>query len=140
MLTPNKIALHNITKHSFRSVIFFLLAVISSACIFGVGFFNKNISSGIGQVKGRIGADLIAVPADYNDDAKDALFAGDACTMFFKSDPEEQISNTDGVAQVSSQLYLETLSFSCCSASGIQIIAFDPDTDFSVSTWTSKEM
>ena len=139
MLTPNKIALRNITKHSFRSVIFFLLASISSACIFGVGFFNENISSGIGQVKGRIGADLIAVPADYNDDAKDALFAGDACTMFFKSDPEEKIGNTDGVAQVSSQLYLETLSFSCCSAAGIQIIAFDPDTDFSVSTWTSKK-
>ncbi|MCR5600374.1 MAG: ABC transporter permease [Ruminococcus sp.] len=139
MLTPNKVAFNNIVRHSFRSVIFFLLAAISSACIFGVGFFNDNISSGIGQVKGRIGADMIAVPSDYNDDAKDALFAGDACTMFFKADPETKISNTEGVAQVSSQLYLETLSLDCCSAAGIQIIAFDPDTDFSVSTWTNKD-
>ena len=139
MLTPNNMALHNIAKHSFRSVIFFLLAAISSACIFGVGFFNENISSGIGQVKGRIVADMIAVPSDYNEDAKEALFAGDACTMFFKSDPEEKIGDTDGVAQVSSQLYLETLSFSCCSAAGVQIIAFDPDTDFSVSTWTNGD-
>ena len=104
-------ALHNIAKHSFRSVIFFLLAAISSACIFGVGFFNENISSGIGQVKGRIVADMIAVPSDYNEDAREALFAGDACT----------------------------LSFSCCSAAGVQIIAFDPDTDFSVSTWTNGD-
>ena len=88
MLTPNKVAFNNIVRHSFRSVIFFLLAAISSACIFGVGFFNDNISSGIGQVKGRIGADMIAVPSDYNDDAKDALFAGDACTMFFNADPD----------------------------------------------------
>ena len=137
MLTPNKIALHSITKNSFRSIIFLLLTAISSACIFGVGFFNENIGSGIGQVKGRIVADLIAVPSDYNDDAKDALFAGDACTMFFNADPEEKIVNTDGVSQVSSQLYLETLSFDCCSAAGIQIIAFDPDSDFTVSTWTN---
>ncbi|MCR4888446.1 MAG: ABC transporter permease [Ruminococcus sp.] len=139
MLTPNKIALHNITKNDFRSIIFLLLTAISSACIFGIGFFNENISSGIGQVKGRIGADLIVVPSDYNDDAKDALFAGDACTMFFNSDPEEKIVNTNGVAQVSSQLYLETLSFGCCSAAGIQIIAFDPDSDFTVSTWTNTD-
>ena len=139
MLTPTKIALHNITKNSFRSIIFLLLTAISSACIFGIGFFNENISSGIGQVKGRIGADLIAVPSDYNDDAKDALFAGNACTMFFNSDPEEKIVNTNGVAQVSSQLYLETLSFDCCSAAGIQIIAFDPDSDFTVSTWTNTD-
>ena len=112
MLTPNNMALHNIARHSFRSIIFLLFAAISSACIFGVGFFNENISSGIGQVKGHIAADLIAVPSEYNDDAKDALFAGDACTMFFKADPEEMISDTDGVAQVSSKLYLETLSFS----------------------------
>lgn len=138
MLTPNNIALHNIAKHSFHSIVFLLLVAISSACIFGVGFFNENISSGIGQVKGHIAADLIAVPSDYNDDAKDALFAGDACTMFFKADPEEKISDTDGVAQVSSQLYLETLSFSCCLEAGVQIIAFDPDTDFSVSSWIDE--
>ena len=138
MLTSNKFALNNILKDRFRSVIFLLLIAISSSCIFGVGFFNENIGSGIGQVKGRISADLIAVPSDYNDDAKDALFAGDACTMFFKADPEEKINDTDGVAQVSSQLYLETLSFDCCSSAGIQIIAFDPQSDFTVSSWTTQ--
>lgn len=136
MLTSNNIAIKNITKHRFRSVIFFLLVFISSACTFGVAYFNDNVGSGIGQVKGRIGADLIVVPEGYGDDAKDALFAGIACTMSFKNDPEEKIRNINGAAQVSSQLYLETLSFDCCSAAGIQVIAFDPDTDFSVSSWS----
>ena len=136
MLTPERIAFYNITKQRFRSVVFFILIAVSSACIFGAGLFNENIGSAVGQVKGRIGADLIVVPSGYNDNAKDALFAGDACTIFFKSDPSQIIAGTEGAASVSPQMYLETLSLDCCSAAGIQIIAVDPATDFSVSTWT----
>ena len=140
MLTPNQFAWQSILKNRFCSLIFLCLVGIASACLFGVGFFNENLSSGIGQVKGRIGADLIAVPSSYDKAAKDALFAGDACTILFPENPEAQISQLDGISQVSSQLYLKTLAFSCCSTAGLQLIAFDPKTDFTVSKWTDEKI
>ncbi len=136
MLTPNQFAWQSILKNRFCSMMFLCLVGIASACLFGVGFFNENLSSGIGQVRGKVGADLIAVPSAYDKAAKDALFAGDACTILFQDNPEAQISQLDGIGQVSSQLYMKTLCFSCCSTAGIQIIAFDPKTDFTVSKWT----
>lgn len=135
MFTANQFAWQSIVKNRFCSFMFVALVAIASACSFGVGFFNENLTSGISQVKGRVGADLIAVPSGYDKAAKDALFAGDACTILFPDNPEEAISHTDGVTQVSSQLYMKTLCFSCCSTAGIQIIAFDPRTDFTVSKW-----
>ena len=88
MLTPNQFAWQSILKSRFCSLMFLCLVGIASACLFGVGFFNENLSSGIGQVKGRIGADLIAVPSSYDKAAKDALFAGEACTILFPENPD----------------------------------------------------
>ena len=139
MFTPGKYAIKSISKQGFRSMIFFLLVFLSSACLYGVGFFIQNMQTGIEQVDKRIGADMIAVPSAYSDSAKDALFAGEACTIFFRDDPSGKIAQLNGIANVSSQLYLETLSFDCCAAGGVQIIAFDPETDFTVSECISGE-
>lgn len=140
MFTPNKFAWQSIIKNRFCSLMFLCLVGIASACIYGVGFFNKNISSGIGKIKGQINADIIAVPSDYNEDAKNTLFAGNACTILFKNDPRQQFMQENNIEQLSTQLYMETLSFSCCSEAGVQIIAFDPKTDFTVRNWTDSNI
>ena len=46
-----------------------------------------------------------------------------------------------GVAAVSPQLYLSSLNnASCCSASEMFLVAFDPATDFTVSPWLEKNL
>ena len=133
MFTVSKFAWQSMVKHGFQSVIFFLLVLISSACLYGVGFFTENMQSGAEQAGSHIHADMIAVPSEYGDNAKDALFEGNACTILFQENPAELLSQTDGISQVSPQLFLRTLPLPCCSASGVQIIAFDINTDFAVS-------
>ena len=136
MLTPERYAWQSLWRNRFCSLMFICLVGIASVCLFGVGFMNENLTSGIGQVKGQIGADLVAVPSAYHEDAKNALFAGNACTILFQEDPQQLLRQTEGIAQVSPQLYMKTLAFSCCGTAGIQIIAFDPETDFTVRKWT----
>ena len=133
MFTVSKFAWQSMVKQGFQSVIFFLLVLISSACLYGVGFFTENMQSGAEQAGSHIHADMIAVPSEYGDNAKDALFEGNACTILFRENPTELLSQIDGVSQVSPQLFLRTLPLPCCSASGVQIIAFDTNTDFAVS-------
>ncbi|MFV0414084.1 MAG: ABC transporter permease, partial [Oscillospiraceae bacterium] len=49
----------------------------------------------------------------------------------------QQIQQVEGVEQVSSQLFVSTLSAACCSAP-VQVIGFDPATDFVVQPWIAK--
>jgi len=126
----------NVIAYSrFRSCIVFILVFVTTVCIFGTGLFTDNIQNGA-RLYGTTDTDLYIVPEEYLDSTKDLLFKGKACTIMFRSDVTEKIKEIPEIEKVSPQLYLETLEMSCCSAGGIQIVAYDPKSDFSVSQWT----
>ncbi|MBQ3665087.1 MAG: FtsX-like permease family protein [Lachnospiraceae bacterium] len=139
MLTANRFALQRINHQRFRSLIFFFLVFIASTCIFGTDVFMENMESGVKHAENKIGADIIVVPSDYSDDAKEVLFEGNACTILFQNSPVEKIKTVEGVKHVSEQLYLKTLKMDCCSAAGVQIIAIDIHSDFAVGEWLKNK-
>ena len=132
-----KYALNVITYSRFRSIIVFILVFVTTVCIFGTGLFTDNIKSGADKLNGTTNTDLYIVPQEYLDSTKDMLFKGKACTILFHEDELNGIQDIQGI-DVSRQLYLETLEMSCCSAGGLQIVAYDPKTDFSVRQWSDK--
>lgn len=141
MFTSNKFALQSIAHQKFSSIVILLLVFISTICLFGTTIFTENMKIGVLNATSILNADIITVPAQYSDTATDALFEGKACTIFLDSDLNntlDKIRNTEGVADVSPQLFLKTLSLSCCAFAGIQLIAIDPQSDFEVSNWTNK--
>ncbi|WP_295152990.1 ABC transporter permease [uncultured Ruminococcus sp.] len=135
-MRPLEYALNGITYKRFASIIVTVLVFVTSLCMFGTGLFTDNIKNGADRISGTTNTDLYIVPEEYLDSTKDMLFKGKACTITFKSDVTDTVSNINGVAEVSRQLYLETLERSCCTAGGVQIVAFDPSTDFSVCRWS----
>lgn len=138
MLSVNRFAAESICHQKFRSVIFVIFVFISTISVFSTNFIAANISSGIAQSKKRLGADIIVVPAGFDQNAKDALFEGTACTILFDDPPVEELLAAEGVRSVSPELYLATLPLSCCSTGGVQIIAIDPETDFSIGAWLDE--
>ena len=137
-MNTRKYVLQVISRSRFRSTIIFLLFFVTTVCLFGTGLFTGNLKSGSQKLYGRTYADMIAVPEEYLDSAKDMLFKGKTCSIMFRGDALSDIGSISGVQAVSPQLYLETLELSCCSDGGIQVVAFDPDTDFAVSQWTDS--
>lgn len=137
-MRPFKYALDVIVYRRFASIIVIVLVFVTSLCMFGSGLFTDNIRSGADKLSGTTNTDLYIVPQEYLDSTKDMLFKGKACTISFKEDVTDSISVLPEVEKVSRQLYLETLERSCCSSGGIQIVAFDTETDFSVSSWSEK--
>lgn len=137
-MRPFKYALNVITYRRFASIIVIVLVFVTSLCLFGSGLFTDNIRYGAEKISGTTNTDLYIVPQEYLDSTKDMLFKGKACTIPFKDDVTEKICSLPEVGEVSRQLYLETLELSCCSSGGIQIVAFDTETDFSVSRWSDK--
>lgn len=137
-MSTTRYAFQVISHSRFRSVTVFLLVFITTVCIFGTAMFTDNIRAGADRIYGNTGTDLYIVPQEYLENTKDLLFKGKACMIPFKTDVYDQIAALDGAAAVSRQLYLETLELSCCAAGGLQVVAYDPETDFAVRKWTDR--
>ena len=137
-MNTGKYALQVISHSRFRSLTVFLLVFVTTVCVFGSALFTDNIRNGADRIYGNTGTDLYIVPQEYLESTKDLLFKGKACMLPFKTDVSDSIRALDGVGAVSRQLYLETLEMDCCDAGGLQIVAYEPETDFAVRKWTDK--
>ena len=137
-MNTTRYAFQVISHGRFRSVTVFLLVFVTTVCVFGSAMFTDNIRAGADRIYGSTGTDLYIVPQEYLENTKDLLFRGRACMIPFKTDVYDNIAALDGTEAVSRQLYLETLELSCCAAGGLQVVAFEPETDFAVCQWTDK--
>jgi putative ABC transport system permease protein len=82
----------------------------------------------------RMGADILVVPAGYAAAGQTIILSGQPSSFFFAEDNLQKIARVDGVEQASPQIYIATLYASCCAAP-VQMIAIDPETDFTISAW-----
>lgn len=133
-----QLALRNLSKQRFQSIILFALLLITSITLFFSGYLTLSMRDGLLETKERLGADLIVVPNRFVSSIEDALFIGKPCTVNFDKEWLNKIAKTKGVKQVSYQLYIASLSMDCCESSS-QLIAFDKDSDFVITPWLSKK-
>lgn len=101
-------------------------------------FFSISSSSenGLKSLNKRLGADILVVPASYEGEVENALFKGIPSTVYFDDSWVDKIKHIEGVEKVSTQLFIATLnSADCCQGKPVQIIGFDPETDFLIQPW-----
>lgn len=128
------IAWKNLIAKKSRTFFMMFFVVLMSATFFFSTILMKNLELGIKNTTEKMGADIIVVPKEGTESIRESLFAGTPCTLFFDRAWEEAVKNVADVEKVSSQLYIATLSASCCDQA-VQMIAFDPETDFVVTPW-----
>ncbi|MCR4600763.1 MAG: ABC transporter permease [Clostridia bacterium] len=124
-----------------KKVVCLLLLIFftSSFSIFAGGLFTRGITRGVDETVERLGSGMIVVPSGYDEDVQSTLFEGKACTIDLDSTWTKELLSAEGVKAVSPQRYIATLSAECCAAGGIQMIAYDPDTDFVISRWFNDQ-
>jgi putative ABC transport system permease protein len=135
------LVLRNIRGNAVRSLLAFL-------CVLGVAaFFTATlvISHGMQDSlqKGleRLGADLLVVPYGAQTDIETALLMGKPSHIWMTQDNVKTIAAMDGVAAVSSQIYLQSLfQASCCSVSETFLVVYDPATDFTITPWLRQNL
>jgi putative ABC transport system permease protein len=98
----------------------------------------ESLRLGMISTSERLGADMIVVPKNYVSSIQDALFLGKPCTVYFHKNWVDKIKKMEGVKRVTYQMYLATLSESECCDSAIQMIAYDPATDYIIQPWIKK--
>lgn len=132
------VALKNLQRRPVRTWCMVFFVFMLAASLFMSSVLVDSMEESLEKTVNRIGADVIVVPKEYESSMADSLFMGELCNFSFDSKWVEDIKNVDGIEAISPQLYMQTMSASCCD-SAVQLIAFDPETDFIVSSWLEDD-
>ena len=136
MLTVPGLAVRNLRHRRVRTMFLAALVLILSAALFTSRVLTESMKTCIDKTVDRIGADVIVAPGEYESDLSDSLFSGGLCSFYFEKSLVDQVKKTDGIDKISPQLYIASLDAACCSVP-VQIVAFEPESDFIVQPWMS---
>ena len=138
-LTTRAIALANCKRKPFRTWSLAVIVAIFAFTLFGGSILNANLREGLGGLSGRMGADILIVPYGYEKNIQAAILRGEPSQFYIKADLAEKIRSAHYVAEASPQLFMASLSAGCCTAK-VQLVGFDPQTDFSVTPWMQSKL
>ncbi|GHV21247.1 ABC transporter permease [Planctomycetales bacterium] len=133
-LTAWRLAGENLRRQPLRVVCLTAVAAILASALFGGAIFTTGIQTGLDVLAARFGADLMVVPTGNAQKAEAVLLGGEPNYFYFNGEIARKIAPTPGVRQVSPQFFLTSLSADCCDLP-VQLIAFEPETDFVVKPW-----
>jgi putative ABC transport system permease protein len=130
------LALQNLRRRPFRAVI--LVACVAAVCGIEVttSLLQQAGRAGLALGLERLGADLLVVPNALANPGFDPLAASDGPAGYMDAAVEKRVAALPFVDRTSPQLHVKSLvAASCCSVSGVLVIGFDPETDFTVRPW-----
>lgn len=133
------LGLKNIRKRPYRSFCLILAALIGSYAVFVGLTLKSSLNHGITRMQERLGADLMIVPEDSEAQARNVLLTGTPEFFYMDSSIAGKISEIGGVDSVTTQFYFTSLSSDCCSTR-VQLIAFEPGTDFVITPWINEKI
>ena len=136
MRFERQLALRNLTRRPVRSGALVLLAAFLSLSVFAGSLIVLSLQNGLKSYEARMGADIVVVPneARSHGSLESILLQGIPGYFYMDASYLDKVRAIDGVEAVSPQFYLASASAGCCSVA-VQIIGFDPDTDFSIQPW-----
>ncbi|MBQ7264798.1 MAG: FtsX-like permease family protein [Firmicutes bacterium] len=135
----NTLPIKNLIRRPARTFALVIISAFLSFCVFGGSLILSSLKSGLNSLQARLGADIVAVPdeAAKNKDLEAILIQGKTGYFYMDRSNIDNIAKIEGVEAVSPQYFLATVSEGCCSMP-VQVIGFEPETDFSVKPWIQK--
>ena len=136
----NNLPIKNITAKPGRSGSLLIFAILLAVVTFGGAVIVSSLRNGMKNLEKRLGADIIVVP--YQTRTKmsidDILLRGNRSKAYMdKSIIKKLYDEVEGIEVISPQLYVSSLSASCCSTK-VEIIGYDPQTDFTIQPWIQE--
>lgn len=116
-----------------RTALLALLTALLALAVLAGTLIVTSLRTGLGSLSARLGADIMVVPyeATTQSDLKSIVLQGATGYFYMDSDRAEKIMEREGIERCSTQLFLASASAGCCSVP-VQIIGFDPETDFTI--------
>ncbi len=134
------VALKNLRRKITRTWLLFAIVAVVSGTLFSATLFLKSINNALKIGTYRLGADILVVPENAENKAKSALLSGEPTHFLMGREILGQVAKIDGVRNATPQLFVKPTSFTCCFNVVVFLVAFDPDTDFTVKPWLEKNL
>ena len=133
------LAYRNCKGKPVRTAVMILLTALLSFSVCGGTLLVSGLQKGLGSLEARLGADIMVVPyeAKTKSNLESIVLQGNPGYFYMEQSRFEKIAGLDGIGQISAQFYLASASSGCCSIP-VQIIGFDPATDFTVMPWLKR--
>lgn len=135
-----KLSIKNLAGRPGRTAAMALLAVLLSFSIFGGSLMILSLQRGLSGLEARLGADIMVVPyeATTKFNVNSMLTQGNPGYFYMNRDKLDKVLSRNGVERVSTQLYLASVSAAGCCSVSVQIVGFDPATDFTIQPWIQE--
>lgn len=134
-----KLAKANMQSKPLRSFFLLLIVFVFSFAVLTGSLFINALYDGVMRISSRMGADIIVVPSGYKTNVEDILLKGEPSTFYLPADTLDLLHEQAGIQRMTPQLYIATLSASCCSYP-LQIIGIDTESDFLVQPWLKQSI
>jgi putative ABC transport system permease protein len=136
-----QLAWKNISGNQFRSWVVLLCALLVSAFALFSTLLLRGAAESLRLASDRLGADIVVVPAGAEADMEGALLMGVPAQFWMEEAIVARLANMPDVEAVSPQVYLSTLTGAdCCSVPHMFMVAYDPQTDFTVRPWLQEDL
>ncbi len=137
-ITLAGLPLANLRRKPFRTAALVVVVTMLTVAFYGGSLLSMNLKAGLNSMQERMGADLMVTPQNTKTEAEALLTDGSASTFYFTNDIEEQVAEADGIEELTVQTYISSLAAACCDEK-VQIIGFNPNTDFVITPWISSQ-
>lgn len=136
------LVVQSLSGRAYRSALVSGFILVLAAFLMSTTLLAKSIEHSLRVGTERLGADIVVVPAGKELEAQTALLLGKPLSgAWMPAENVNKVAGVEGVAKVSPQLYLETLTgAACCTAWEMFMIAYDPETDFTVFPWLKEKL
>lgn len=134
------IAQRNLFRRSFRTIaITTSLGVVVTFLVFSLSV-NAKVKGSIERIINRLGGDVMIVPAGAMTSAQQFLIESKRSTFYMEREIFDKIRALEPIDKIIYHIYLSTMYGVCCGVSAAQIIAFNPENDFVVSSWIKETL
>ncbi len=135
------LALKNIFGNAWRNFSVLLCVTGLAFSLLATAIVIKGNEFSLDSAVKRLGADIIVVPTGTESKVETAILTGKPTIAWMPESNLQEVANTPGVGAVSPQIFLHTLyGASCCSASEMFLVVFDPASDFTLRPWLDTQL
>ncbi len=134
-----RLALKNMGRKRFRSISIILAGALACGLIFAGTITVSAVGSGLDKSMARLGADIMVFPAGFEGSGTKILMGSEPSNFYMPEARTNEVAAVKGVSRVSPQLYITSAKLICCTMPTVQLVGYDPETDFIITPWLGAE-
>lgn len=134
------LAAQNLRRKPFRSFVTIAIVGLAAGTLFSATLLIGSVQRSLEVGMERLGADILVVPEGSRESGEAALITGAPTSFYMDGSVLEQVKAIAGVDQASPQLFIESLLSSQCCTGHLQLVGYDPPSDFVVGPWLQQNL